>query len=223
MKLMKALVLLMVCSFAFTTVQAQTKKELKAEVDRLTSSNTVLQNAVVQLQSQNRKLSEDVTQAQTDLNRVKRDSARLATDYNLLTNEYIAYKQQAATTAAENTATTSTSYVDPSDNRACALKQPTLQSGYSYTMSLGRLNSNGWGVQVYSSDNLCNAMEKAESFSNYYTMYKTYIRVKVVGSKRVFSVVYGSLKDYEQAKTYCRLFRENARSKEASGAFLVQH
>jgi hypothetical protein len=206
---------------------AQTKKELKAEVERLTTANNVLQQQNGQLQLQTRKIADDYRKAQSEAARLRSDSANMAADYQALRSEYVSFQQQAAQAAAAASASPASSggsYVDPADTRPCAISQAKLQAGHSYHIdNLSPLNTSGWGVQVYSSDNLCNAMEKAEEFSAYYTMYKTYIRVKTVGNKRVFSVVYGSLRDHEQAKTYCELFKKNARPQDRGGAFLVQH
>ena len=44
-----------------------------------------------------------------------------------------------------------------------------------------------------------------------------------MNGKKIYSVVYGSLKDEAQARTYTELFKKNARVKERSSAFMVQH
>lgn len=208
----------------YTPLVAQTKKELKATVERLESANVVLTQKNLQLQTQNRKLLEDAETAQATANQAQQELQAQKLQNEMLANEYQAYKRQIEAAKAEEQAKVAAgTFVDPNDTRPCAIKQPQLKSGNSYTLNLGVLNSKGWGVQVYSSDNLCNAMEKAQDFKSYYTMYKTYIRVKTVDGRKIFSVVYGSLKDYQQAKTYCRLFKENARAKEGNGAFLIQH
>jgi predicted RNase H-like nuclease (RuvC/YqgF family) len=216
-------VLVAAALFAASPTQAQRKKELKSDVERLENANNVLTQKNAQLEAQVKQAGSENRQLQSTINRLRQDSAMMRQDYKQLSEEYVSYKQQAIAKAeADAKKKNSTSYIDPSDKRPCALNAPKLQSGQSYTLKMNALNSDGWGLQVFSSNNLCLAMEKAESFSKQYKMYNTYIRVKMVNDQKVYSVVYASLKDYEQAKNYCASFKKSAKGPERD-AFLVQH
>ncbi|MGB0524162.1 MAG: hypothetical protein ACPGJS_14435 [Flammeovirgaceae bacterium] len=233
MKFLKSIffVAFMLCLTA--GLQAQSKKKLKAENEQLKAANTVLQQKTQSLQSENKALENKNNKLKADITRMKRDSAVNAMDYKLLNDEYTDFKKkviaerQKAADAAKGGGVDDGSITDVvlgDSNNPCAIRQAQLEAGYSYDADgLRRIRTEGYGVQVYSYRNLCNAIEKADEFMSYYRMYKTYIRVKMIGNSKVFSVVYGSLKDEQQARTYMRLFKENARVKERDSAFLIQH
>ncbi len=203
-------------------LQAQTKKKLKDEVKELKTANT-------QLRNENRKLKYEKEQAdqekkqivdlttffENEVYRLRKDSA-----------EYHAAYQAAVQKVTEQQAKKeeNTYRADPNDSRVCAQKQASLKAGYSYFRdSFGRLNSKGWGVQVFTFSSLCQAQEKADEFAAKYHMWKTYIKVKEVNGEKVFAVVYGTLRDEQQARTYCENFKQIASGPEAKNAFLVQH
>lgn len=222
--------------FTFSVgLQAQSKKKLKTENEQLKAANTVLQQKTKSLQEENKALSNRNTALKASMTKLKRDSAVAAMDYKLLSDEYKDFKKRAieerrkveeANNGGGGVADDGsiTDVILGDNNNPCAIRQAQLEAGYSYdTEGLKRIRTKGYGVQVYSYRNLCNAMEKANEFKTYYRMYKTYIKVKMVGNSKVFSVVYGSLKDEQQARTYVNLFKKNARVKERSSAFLTQH
>lgn len=232
MKFLKSILLLVFVLGVTANVQAQSKKTLKAEIEQLKAANTVLQQKTQSLLEENKKLESQNAALKAAADRLKRDSAVTALDYKLLNDDYKQFKakviaeKQKATDASNGGADDGsiTDVVLGDNNNPCAIRQAQLEPGYSYDSDgLKRIRTQGYGVQVYSYSNLCNALEKASEFKSYYRMYKTYIAVKRVGNRKMFSVVYGSLKDEQQARTYTRLFKENGRVKERAGAFMVQH
>ena len=224
MKFIKTIFLFALCVGFLNPIQAQTKKELKAENAQLKAANTVLQQRVQTLEKEKKQLLLSSENLKGSITRLRRDSAVASMDYKLLSDEYTNYKKEVIVAKEKIEEETGKTFLDPNDTRPCAIKQAQLEAGYSYEYgSLQKIRTKGYGVQVYSYSSLCNALEKAEDFTSYYRMYKTYIKVKIVNGQKVFSVVYGSLKDENQARTYTRLFKENARVKERSSAFMVQH
>ncbi len=218
---------LVLWAISFGELHAQSKKKLREENDLLTSQVQALQRQTQTLAVENRNLKERSALLQNAVDRLRQDSAAMSMEYKLLREDYQELEAKSTTATTSTTATgftAASTAVDPNDSRPCARKQAQLTAGYSYfPETLSRLNSNGWGVQVYSFSNLCQAVEKAEEFSEYYRMFKTYIRVKEVNGQRVFSVVYGSLRDEAQARTYCENFRKIAKDTEGQNAFIVQH
>lgn len=226
---------------------AQSKKELKEEVVRLTNEltqskrdNDALDSRNKELQQENQKSVAKVAALESENSALKDEIASKDKAYQLLSSNYSALQSQAAASASSggkggsssggSSASTGGSKspqdlakVDPSDTRRCAKLQGKLAAGYSYTEDFTRLNSHGYGLQVYSYYNLCQAAEKAEEFKKQYTMYKTYIHVKELDGVTTYTVVYGSLKDYETAKNYCENFRKIAKNPIEQGAFVVQH
>ncbi len=214
---------------------AQSKKELRDENAVMKTQIEALQRQSQEIVRENRNLQERNNLLSTAVNRLRQDSAAMSAEYKMLQEDFNALQTRAssgATTASANTATgmrpSGSTYTPPTptpnDNRLCARKQSQLTPDASYMLeTLNRLNSRGWGVQVYSFSDLCSAVEKAEEFASYYKMFKTYIRVKEVDGRRVYTVVYGSLRDEAQARVYCENFRKIARTEEKQNAFVVQH
>lgn len=233
MKFLKSIFLVVFILGVVVSVQAQSKKKLKAENSQLKAANTVLQQKTKSLEADKKALTNKNTALKGDITRMKKDSAVSAMDYKLLSDEYKDFKKKVIAERqkledAKNSGGTDdgsiTDVILGDNNNPCAIRQAQLEAGYSYDVDgLKRIRTQGYGVQVYSYRSLCNALEKASEFKSYYHMYKTYIRVKMIGNSKVFSVVYGSLKDQQQARTYCNLFKQNARVKERASAFLVQH
>lgn len=224
---------------------AQSKKELKEEVVRLTGELTTSKRENDALDTRNKELQQENQKATTKLASLESENAALKEEvaskdkaYQLLNSNYSALQTQSAATAATGggsgkggSAAAGASgktpkelaKVDPNDTRKCARNQGKLLPGFSYTEDFARLNSRGYGLQVYSYYNLCQATEKADEFKKQYTMYKTYIHVKEVDGVMTYAVVYGSLKDYETAKNYGENFRKIAKNPIEQGAFVVQH
>lgn len=228
MKFLKSITLFAFLLCLSVGVQAQSKKKLKAEIDQLKAANTVLQQKVKALEEEKQNLAAQSTSLKAEAVRLKRDSATSATDYKILSSEYTTFKEKVIAerqkTGTDGDDGSITDVILGDSNKPCVQRQKKLEAGYSYdAKTLQRIPTKGYGVQVYSYSSLCNAEEKANEFMNYYRMYKTYIKVKMVGNSKVFSVVYGSLKDADQARTYTNLFKKNARVKERQGAFMVQH
>jgi len=216
----------------FNPVNAQSKKALREENTLLQTQVQTLQRQTQTLSVENRNLQQKNQLISKAVDRLRQDSSAMAMEYKLLSDDFVALQNSStANTSGGNKngssnafAVGGTSAPDPNDSRPCARKQSQLSAGYSYFINtLGKLNSDGWGVQVYSFDNLCTAVERAEEFSSYYRMYKTYIRVKQVNGQTRYSVVYGSLRDEAQARTYCENFRKIAKDEEGRNAFIVQH
>lgn len=214
---------------------AQSKKEMKEEIVRLKEQVTQLTTENENLDARNRQLQAESQKATGRVSALESENSALRQElsskdqaYKLLSSNYEAVQQQAAATQAaveqKQQAKQQQIAVDPNDKRKCAHYQSKLQAGYSYNEDFVKLNSKGYGLQVYSYYNLCQASEKAEEFKKSYKMYNTYIHVKKdAEGNSLYCVVYGSLKDYDQARTYCENFRKVAPDPIAAGAFVIQH
>ncbi len=218
---------LFIATLCFSASFAQTKKQLEAEISRLqeeifalSQENMLLKQQRDQLSSQNETLAGGQSAMQAEISRLERRISVMEEEYQDLANAYEDMKTGSLASAAPGPVITGP---DRSESRACALLENQLNDNTSYTLDYTRLGSSGWGVQVYSFGSLCQAEAKAQDFSKKYSMYKTYIRVKNVNGRRTYSVLYGSLKDETQARTYCNNFRKIARDKEGKSAFIVQH
>jgi len=238
MKTTKIFALLLFALFATSSLSyAQKKKDLKEDVDQLTKDNTTLK-------SQNTKLTQENKNLQNSVDRLEKENGELRSDYNRLSKDFETFKKEAANNNAGNNsgggASSGNSGVgssggskgnaggiinvpDPNDKRPCATKQNSLDINTTYTMNLTKLVSSGYGVQVGSSSNLCQAMEEAKEFAKYYKTYNTYIRVKIVGNQRMFAIVYGSLKDYNSAKSIAESVKKRGRNEQHKDAFVIQH
>jgi outer membrane murein-binding lipoprotein Lpp len=199
--------------------------------DDLRTQNTMLRTTIGTLEAENSKLKTRTSQLESEVEVLKTDKARLAEelenakkDNQALSADYEALAAEFEALKAKFEATGSSASSDPNDRRPCRLLENKLATNSSYFVdSFNRLNTQGWGLQLYSFNNLCAAMEKAVEFRQYYRMWKTYITVKEINGKRMFTVVYGSMKDELQARTYLQNFRKIARDVEGKNAFLIQH
>ncbi len=213
--------------FLFTNASAQRKKVLKEDIETLEVKNNELTLKNKTLTVENSRLIKENKTYVEEIKRLRSDSVAVNTDYKILADKFQDYKKDASMRAqlekAANATKTSASYVDPTDKRECAVKQNSLKVDQSYRINLNPIDYQGWGVQIYSYSTLCAAVEKATEFSKSYSSFNTYIRVKQVNGERVFAVIYGSLKDAQQARTYCENFRKNVPLPEAKNAFLVKH
>lgn len=212
-------------------VYAQSKRVLREENSRLKTQVQSLQRQLQTCSSENSSLKQKSRLLRSTVLRLRRDSSAMAMEYKLLAKDFQALKaeqkKQTKQLVYQPGNHNKTPQATPSyQNNAspCTRKQNTLSVGASYFFNtLNKVNTKGWGIQVYSFQNLCNAIESAKKFSDKYTMYKTYIKVKQVNSRRMFCVVYGSLKDEIQARTYCKNFKQIAETPHLQNAFLVQH
>lgn len=215
---------------------AQSKKEMKEEIVRLkdqvtqlTQENENLSTRNTQLQAESQKATSRASALESENAALRQELSSKEQAYKLLSSNYESVQQQAAAAQAaaeskQQAKQQATATIDPNDKRKCAHYHGKLQPGFSYNEDFVRLNSKGYGLQVYSYYTLCQAAEKAEEFKKSYKMYGTYIHVKKdAQGQLLYCVVYGSLKDYDQARTYCDNFRKIAPDPIAAGAFVVQH
>ncbi|MEH0156844.1 hypothetical protein V6R21_22135 [Limibacter armeniacum] len=233
-KNMKLLLLIIGCfmlHISLSEANAQSKKKLKQENATLKSENEDLRKAKLQieeranefekraneLESENQRLSSEVSALNTKVLRLEGEKTALDNQLGEMEDEYDSLKRL-------GTSGGQVYKVSPNDNRTCARRQGQLQADKSYFVDLNsQVISHGWGLQVYSSNSLCKAQDKAKDFESYYHMYKTYIKVKNVDGQPLYCVVYGSLKYKDQAKVYCDNFRKIGRNEGERNAFLVQH
>lgn len=236
-------ILLLLLSFGLPSLQAQSKSQLRKQVSQLqndnaqmTKDNLLLKRRNDQLVKAYESLETDTKDMRGEMQGLQKDLDSIAWSHNQLKLAYEELKQQGGSGVAALPAYTSSpvaepastvvvfaDHPEPNDTRKCANLHYVLPPNTTYTLDYQELNSAGWGVQVYSFGTLCKAADKAAEFSAKYKLYKTYIRVKDVKGKRTFSVIYGSLKDHAQAKTYCQNFRKIAKDPSGKSAFLVQH
>ena len=237
MKTAKTLaILISIVCLSLSVSFAQSKKKLKEEVATLKTENARINQENAQLESTNQRLtqenkgfSEQNMTLRSQVTQLQRDNDALNKQYDDLNTAYQGVKGDYEALQASQSANPGGSLggggvvVNPNDNRKCAFYQGKLEPGWTYTELYNKLNSDGWGIQVFASKSLCQAAEAAEEFKGRYTMYKTYIRCKAVNGQQVYAVVYGSLKYQDQAKTYLNNFKAKAAAKWSANAFLVQH
>jgi len=219
--------------FSFDVVCAQAKRKMMEENEQLKNEKVELQKANVQLEREKQSLQKENNALKQENQMLTSEVRRLQENVNDLkeANRNMTNKiAEASMTNAGKSSVTGNSKknveevkVDPNDKRPCAVNQAKLAANQSYFLTLNKLNTKGWGIQIYSYSTLCMALEKAQEFSKQYKMYNTYIRVKEVDGRRVFSVIYGSLKDEASARSYCENFRKIAKDNEGQNAFIVQH
>lgn len=230
-------IFLIVALMAAPTLQAQSKKtlretvsQLETEVQTLTQENNQMDLVNERLRQENQAYVGQNSTMRSQVGQLQRENDAMRTDNEALVgeNENLRSRVEVLTTIPGGGGTTTGGFpttggtVDPNDTRKCAHYQGKLSPGVSYTENYTVLNSDGWGLQVYASSNLCQAGEKAETFKAKYRLYKTYIRCKEVNGTYIYAVIYGSLREREQAKTYLNNFKKISGNWGAT-AFLVQH
>ncbi len=225
---------------AMPALQAQSKKtlretvsQLETEVQTLTQENNQMDLVNTRLREENQAYVEQNSTLRSQVGQLQRENDALRTDNGSLVQENEKLKNRvdalASLPGGGTTANTGGfpttgdgTAIDPNDTRKCAHFQGRLSPNVSYTEDYTILNSEGWGLQVYASRSLCQAAEKAEEFKGKYSLYKTYIRCKEVNGTYLYAVIYGSLREQDQARTYLNNFKKISGSWGAN-AFLVQH
>ncbi|MCS7005885.1 MAG: SPOR domain-containing protein [Cytophagales bacterium] len=224
--MIRSVILVLIGGMSLLVAQAQTKRKIIEENEQLKQEKVELQKANVQLEREKQALQKENAALKQENQMLSSEVRRLQDNLSELkeANRALTIRLSENTSAAKSKSTPNeTPSIDPNDKRPCAIQQNKLAPNQSYFLTLNKLNTKGWGIQVYSYSTLCMALEKAQEFSKQYKMYNTYIRVKEVDGKRVFSVVYGSLKDEASARSYCENFRKIAKDREGQNAFVIQH
>ncbi|MEZ4686019.1 MAG: SPOR domain-containing protein [Bacteroidia bacterium] len=234
-----ALFTLLLVLGSFSTIQAQSRKALKEEVAklqqeivRLTQDLTTAEAQVDQLQQENQRYAEQNAAMSTQVTQLQQDNLALSQQYQQVLKDYESLQGGSGTgtfpgtsggtgTSAGTTAPP-TSGTASDDSRKCAYYQNKLTPNTSYTEYFNVLQSDGFGIQVFSSKSLCQAAEYAETFKKDFQLYKTYIRCKQIGGGQMYAVIYGSLKDKQQTQTYLNNLKQKYSSK-FKGSFVVQH
>jgi hypothetical protein len=247
MKTSKSLLLILAfLVLGFSSGFGQTKKalreeiaQLQAQVNQLNLDKTVLEQektAVVaankSMNSENLALKSQVAGLQDDMEDCNQDYANLMADYQSLlaggtvTTTPSTPKPPATTGGSGSSVTPSTTtgaVIGSSGGSTCASMENALLANNTYHLNYTLAPAGGWGVQIYSFSSLCQAEKKAREFAKDFTMYETYIKVKVAGGKKLFAVVYGSMPNKAQAQTYLTNFKKIAKDPAQKTAFLVQH
>lgn len=239
MKLTTKLILLSFILLGTLQMQAQTKRELKDENAKLKQEVTRLNQDVIAAEARSQTLAESNKRYQeqnaamnAQVVQLQQDNLALNKQYQDLLRDYEAMK---ASTGMNGNNPSAGNFpgggipVGPSgvpapgnDNRKCAYYQGKLTANTSYTAFFNELQSDGYGLQVFSSKSLCQASEYAEKFKKDFSMYKTYLRCKQVGNSQMYAVVYGSLRDRAQASTYLSNLKKKY-NRQFKGSFVVQH
>ena len=211
------LTLILILNICFSrSINAQNKKKLKAEIAKLKNEKELLAKRLNDKEAEAKSLNIEVSNLEKKNFQLQTELKNTKIDYKTLDEEYKDYK-------AEQQAKQKSKAEALKAAQKCQFNKLNLQLNQSYTLDFKKLNVHGWGLQVYSFTNLCLAKQKADVFSQKYTLYKTYIRVKEVNDSKVYAVIYGSLKHKNQAKIYCDNFKNIAEDLSAKNAFLVQH
>lgn len=228
-----ALVTLLLIIGSVSTVQAQSRKKLKEEVAklqqeivRLTQNLTTAEAQVEQLRQENQRYAEQNAAMSSQVTQLQQDNLALSQQYQQVVKDYEALQGATGTGTMPGTSVGG-STAPPAggvagDSRKCAYYQNKLTPNTSYTEYFNVLQSDGYGIQVFSTKSLCQAAEYAEKFKKDFKMYKTYIRCKQIGGSQMYAVVYGSLKDKGQTNTYLRNLKKKYTAK-FKGSFVVQH
>ena len=224
---------------SLSTLQAQSRKKLKEEVAklqqeivRLTQDLTTAEAQVEQLQQENQRYAEQNAAMSTQVTQLQQDNLALSQQYQQVLKDYEALQGATGTgtfpTGGTGTGTATTTPPGTGtgsaagDSRKCAYYQNKLTPNTSYTEYFNVLQSDGFGIQVFSSKSLCQTAEYAETFKKDFKLYKTYIRCKQIGGSQMYAVIYGSLKDKGQTQTYLNNLKKKYSSK-FRGSFVVQH
>lgn len=211
---MKYLYLLLCLLFTAPFAQAQSKKVLKqqlaamqAELQKSEAERRRTTQRLRELEAMTANNQQQIARLNSELTRLKADSVRQALRIQQLSDSV------PPVAGVVN-------MVLP-----CGANPAKLEDDQSYYLeSLRPMGLHGWGVQVYSFTDLCTALAKARQFRNYYQMYNTYLRVKEGDNgERLYTVVYASLKDQQQAQVYLKAFRAKGRDEAQKNAFLVRH
>ncbi len=209
---MKYLYLLLCLLFTAPFAQAQSKKVLKqqlaamqAELQKSEAERRRTTQRLRELEAMTANNQQQIVRLNEELNRLKADSVRQSLRIQQLSVPPVAAVVDAVL--------------------PCGANPAKLEDDQSYYLeSLRPMGLHGWGVQVYSFTDLCTALAKARQFRNYYQMYNTYLRVKEGDNgERLYTVVYASLRDQQQAQVYLKAFRAKGRDEAQKNAFLVRH
>ncbi|WP_044202025.1 SPOR domain-containing protein [Flammeovirga sp. OC4] len=212
---------------------AQSKKKLKQMNAQLTTENTELRKSKTELEKKsnslktmNEQMKYEVEGLKADINSLQQKNEALQSEVNALSESNEAYEEKMAMYAKSgsggNVATAGNNM--PANSSQCSSRQGKLQNNRTYFVDLSsQIISHGWGVQVYSTADLCDAQGYAEKFEAHYKMWKTYVKVTEQNGQQVYSVVYGSLKYQDQAKVYLENFKKIGRNQDEQNATLVQH
>lgn len=216
-----------------TPTFGQSKKELKDEIirlkheiGRLKSENARLKGQKENVDKENKKIATENARLKAETERMRRDSTSMQVSYQLLRDDYkalLAKQQSSGGSSNSGSGSGGANVNDPKGGDKCAQYAGLLQAGHTYTLDYKDERKKGWGIQVYSFSDLCKAKMKATEFRSYFKLHPTYLRVKDVRGKRVYTVVCGMFKTKSQAQTYCTNFRKIAKDKAGKSAFVISH
>ena len=206
---------------------AQSKKQLKEQVAQLQVENAELNRETDELErqlqqsrdaynmalEQNTQLQDQVQQLQQQIADPNRDYQKLNEDYETLKNRTVGI-----------TGGTTGTPLPPNTGgvRPCVYYANQLAEGSSYTLDYKLWPGGGWGIQIATFSDLCTAETRAREFAKDYTLYPTYLKMKVVSGKQMYAVIYGAMQDENQARSYLANFKKIAKGPEKNG-FLVRH
>lgn len=189
--------------------------DLEAQISDLKDQRAALEEENMALAEQNQELLMEV-------DKLKEEKANFTSDYQALAAEYESLKAENEQLRKSGGVAMGT--LTEEQMSTCTMMEDKLQPNTSYRADgFWKWKYKGYGVQVYSFDNLCDAMAKAAEFDAYYNLWKVYIMVKEVEGEKIYSVVYGSLKNKVSAQVYLTNFKKIARNDAERNAFLVQH
>lgn len=193
----------------------ETIKGLEAEITELKDKVATLEDENMSLTQQNQTLLQENEELKAERENYQNDFQALAAEYESLKAENEQLKQSGGGTGLPLT---------EEQMATCNAMSGKMAANSSYRADgFWKIKNRGYGVQVYSFDNLCDAMAKAAEFDAYYNLWKVYITVKEVEGQKMYSVVYGCLKNKLQAETYIANFKNIARNDAEKNAFLVRH
>ncbi|MEM6763745.1 MAG: SPOR domain-containing protein [Bacteroidota bacterium] len=222
---------------AQSSTKIRSKKKLRAELERLDRENAFLRQRNEELEQTYARLQQvystsdnEKRMLQTETANLRSELEKLNQDYNDLRTRYESLADGGAVTPGSsfgNDPLPITGNEGPARDNSrptnCAEASMSLNVNTSYTSDYRQVSPNSFGVQIASYSDLCKAEDAATSFRGKYNRYMTYVRVKQVGGRRLYAIVYGAMRTRQEANNVKTALSRNGRAGEGKGAFVVMH
>lgn len=220
----------LVLSSACTT----SKQALTSEIERLKQENAIALQQKQQLESENARLQQSMNNLNIENSTLKSEMNALQSDLDRLSQDYerlrLAYEGGGGYNpppgGGYNPPGGGTGEVPVTDSPKvgnCETVASSMRVNTSYTLNYNPIPSGSWGVQVASLSDLCQAEDAANRFSGRFSQYRTYIRVKSVSGRRLYSIIYGAFANRSDASSVADQLKRSGAEGMGLGSFVVQH
>lgn len=238
-----ALVLFVLPNAEAQETKIRSKKKLRAELERLDRENAFLRQRNEELEQTYARLQQvystsdnEKRMLQTETANLRSELEKLNQDYNLLRSRFEMANGNGGNTGV-NPGNNFDDGLDPNQGNGnardntfpvpgitdCASASGSLNVNTSYSSDYRPVTPNSFGVQIASYSDLCKAEDAANNFRSKYNRYTTFVRVKQVGGRRLYAVVYGAIQTRQEANNVKTSLSRNGRPGEGKGAFVVVH